>query len=502
MEATQPTLDLNSLPSPQTLWAKLNSNWLTGYRDRDPKINQQWRNNVETRQCQLAQYKPQSNRIRRNPPRPLLLINEPDPLDFLASFWAALLSDWDIALANPNWGDREQSSALQTLKPTLIWPASSLPHSPTSPLPHSPTPKILIPTGGTTGTLKFAHHTWQTLLTATTGFCQTFPAPINTYCVLPVYHVSGLMQMLRAWLSQAQVIISPFKSLETAAPLIDRPTDWYISLVPTQLARLMQAGKNRWLSQFQAVFLGGAPAWPALLDRAIEQSIPICLSYGMTETAAMVTALRPSEFLRGFSQSSGTVLPHVNLTIESANIAKAESNIVGQIVIHSPSVALGYYGQSNDRLGSVFSHQSFRTDDLGYLSPMGQLHVTGRASNKIISGGENIFPTEVEAALRSTGQVKDVYVFAQPDPEWGEAVTAAFVPVHSEVTVSSLKAALSTYSGAMLSRYKHPKRWIALSHIPRNAQGKLITSALKTQIANQSRSQAPEAMNSDADRSS
>ncbi|PZO21894.1 MAG: 2-succinylbenzoate-CoA ligase [Leptolyngbya foveolarum] len=514
MAATQPPLT----PSPQQLWARLRPDWLTGYgvgeafpeENRDSQINQQWIANVNHRRHQLQQHESDRHQPQK---RPLLLIAEPDPLNFLASFWAALLSDWDIALANSDWGGREWHSALQILQPTLTWPPPN-PRSLSVVVDASPArrvgqtqpiittrglsvvegqtqPSILIPTGGTTGTLKFAQHTWATLYAAAISFCQTFPTPIHTYCVLPVYHVSGLMQILRAWFSQAQVIITPFKTLETSPPLISSPANWYISLVPTQLTRLIAAHKGPWLSQFQAVLLGGAPPWPTLLTQATHQNIPLCLSYGMTETAAMVTVQTPGTQ----NHSSGTPLPHVKITIEAAGLPQP-ADTVGQIVIQAPTVALGYCGVNS----TAFSAQKFRTDDLGYLTAQGQLYVTGRTSSKIISGGENIFPAEVEAALRSTDQVKDVHVFSQPDPQWGEAVTAAFVPAHPKVTSRSLQAALSAGNAApLLSRYKHPKHWIALSHIPRNAQGKLLKSALTTQIAQLSNSSNNPAADSDAD---
>ena len=106
-----------------------------------------------------------------------------------------------------------------------------------------------------------------------------------------------------------------------------------------------------------------------------------------------------------------------------------------------------------------------------YLDADGYLHITGRASEKIISGGENIFPAEVEAALRKTNQVLDVCVVGLPHPDWGEAVAAAYVPANETVSPATLKAAL-TY----LSRYKHPKRWFSVPALPRNAQGKLNRS--------------------------
>ncbi|MGB3766771.1 MAG: AMP-binding protein [Phormidesmis sp.] len=488
--------------SPQALWAKLRPDWLTGYGDRNALINQQWIANVDHRCYQLRQHSSsyfQSHYSQlQKPPirdRPLLLIAESDPLDFLASFWAALLSGWDIALADPKWGDCEWNSALQILHPALTWPVvmpcglgvgglgvgdrelSSQALGQTQPTAISRAePSILIPTGGTSGLLKFACHTWATLSAAAISFCQTFPTPIHTYCVLPVHHVSGLMQIFRAWLSQAQVIITPFKALETGSPLIHNPAGWYISLVPTQLVRLIAVDKSHWLSHFQAVLLGGAPPWATLLAQASKRNIPFYLSYGMTETAAMVTVQAASDRL---SHSSGRSLPHAKIAIEADGQLQGP-NTVGRIVIHSAAIAHGYYGADS----AAFSSQKFYTDDLGYLTAQGQLHITGRASSKIISGGENIFPAEVEAALRSTGQVKDVYVFGQPDSQWGEAVVAAFVPAHSQVTSSRLQAALSSgIASPLLSRYKHPKKWISLNSIPRNAQGKLLKSALMVQIA-------------------
>ena len=547
MAATQPPVGRAKQQTPQELWTKLNRQWLIG----SPQINQTWFANVETRR-QILNHKAilPSCRIGLSPvplqpvkvqelnsqeldsqdgyptrafnlfssaiasnsypaKRPLLLIAEPDPLDFLASFWAALLSGWNIALANPNWGTQEWQSALQILSPDLVWASNSLSNAapnqalsnaiadPNAPTPDenlspkqasSPFPSILIPTGGTSGQLKFAHHTWQTLLTATASFCHTFPTPVNTYCVLPLHHVSGLMQILRAWYSHGQVIITTFKLLETTAPAIDDPHNWYISLVPTQLTRLLQANKGTWLSQFQAVFIGGAPTWPALLNQATKQNIPICLSYGTTETAAMVAALSPKDFLTDSAaqNTSGYSLSHAKIEIQ-ADGKPLPPNAIGQIVIHAASIALGYYAQSPS-----FAPQTFHTDDLGYLTPSGQLHITGRASSKIISGGENIFPAEVEAALRSTGQLKDVHVFGQLDPQWGEIVTAAFVPAHSQVTVSSIQAAIARDTAqfspedtppTQLSRYKYPKKWISLSVIPRSAQGKLLKSELMAQIA-------------------
>jgi o-succinylbenzoate---CoA ligase len=102
----------------------------------------------------------------------------------------------------------------------------------------------------------------------------------------------------------------------------------------------------------------------------------------------------------------------------------------------------------------------------------------GRASHKIITGGENVYPAEVEAALWETGWVVDVVVLGLPDREWGQVIGAAYVPVNSTITPDRLRSAL----GDWLSRYKIPKRWLPLTQIPRNAQGKVDRLALVTQF--------------------
>ena len=468
----------------EAVWQGLSPQWLGGDRARTAA----WLRAVEDRRQQLAG-------LRAAPS--LVLLAEAEPADFSAGFWAALLAGWDVAIANPHWGQQEWRSVRQHLCPAVIWGEAAAPSQAwlsksaadelNSIGPAGQTkPAILIPTGGSSGQVKFVRHHWQSLMAAVDGFCQFFQPegrPVNVCCVLPVYHVSGLMQLLRVWTSGGEAVIMPFKQLVNGS--FSTGEDRFISLVPTQLEQLIQAGKGPWLTSFQAVLLGGAPAWPALLNRAADLRIPLCLSYGMTETAAMVTALSPQDFLQG-DRSSGRALPHATIQIDK-QIVETESLIersesarpgVGQIVVHI----------------EAFS-EPVHTDDLGYLSADGRLHITGRVSSKIISGGENIFPAEVEAALRNTGQVKDVCVVGWPHPKWGEVVTALYVPASSEVCPESLRQALllphPNKATPALSRYKLPKQWVRLPALPRNAQGKLNRrELLKLQIQSSRQAQA------------
>lgn len=464
------------LEVPEALWVKVRKDWLIADMSCED-----WFEQVGDRHHQLQAYSKASSTLST----PLVLIAESDPAIFLASFWAALLAKWNIALANHQWGSQEWQSVGELICPDIVWGeaaeqadffnAQSTAQSTAQSialLTGLSVPAMLIPTGGSSGKIKFAHHTWASLMASVRGFRQYFTPdgePINTCCVLPVYHVSGLMQALRSWVSGGQVAIVPFKQIETAlAPSPMR--GGYISLVPTQLERLIRAKKGPWLSDCQTVFLGGAPPWPSLLDCAMELRIPLCLSYGSTETAAMVTALRPTDFLQGV-RSSGRSLPHATIQILREGRSLQDSEI-GQVVIRSSAIA-----QTNPE--TTTQQNLLYTDDLGYLDADGHLHITGRASHKIISGGENIFPAEVEAALRSSGQVRDVCVLGWPDSQWGQIVVAAYVPAGPEVSMQGLREAIAT----TISRYKQPKRWIELAALPRNAQGKLNRQQLIEQLS-------------------
>ncbi|MDX2244536.1 MAG: AMP-binding protein, partial [Leptolyngbyaceae cyanobacterium bins.302] len=208
------------------------------------------------------------------------------------------------------------------------------------------------------------------------------------------------------------------------------------------------------------ILLGGAPAWKDLLEAARKHQLPIAPTYGMTETASQIATLKPEEFLQGRS-SCGRVLPHARVTIRDEAGNPLAANQVGRVAIAAKSLMLGYFPHAS-------MQPEFLTEDLGFLDEAGYLHIVGRRDCTIITGGENVFPAEVEAAIRASGLVKDVYVLGTPDPDWGQAVTAVYVSAQ-DATREKLKAAIASH----LCRYKHPKHWVAVEELPRNAQGKV-----------------------------
>jgi O-succinylbenzoic acid--CoA ligase len=410
------------------------------------------------------------------PPR--VLLAERNPLRFLAGFIAATTAGCPVFLGNPDWVETEWQQVLNLVQPQLIWgqvPNSTPFISPSSP-PANASGLIMIPTGGSSGQIRFTLHTWETLMASVQGFSKYFQIPnIHSFCVLPLYHVSGLMQFLRSLTTGGRLVILPFKALETEPNLQIQPSEFFISLVPTQLQRLLNSHPI-WLAEFKTVLLGGSPAWNELLENARFHKIQLAPTYGMTETASQIVTLKPADFLQG-NNSCGQVLPHAKVTVHNSTGEILTANQTGLIAIQADSLCLGYYPNFFSDLNGLQSH-TFQPDDLGFLDEQDYLHIVGRNSNKIITGGENVFPAEVEAAILATQLVKDVCVIGLPDSHWGQIVTAIYVPSHSQIFPDILQTVLKD----KLSKFKQPKSWIPLGNLPRNAQGKINFSQL-TEIA-------------------
>jgi O-succinylbenzoic acid--CoA ligase len=449
---------------------RVNTNWLIGV---DGQQVREW---TETRLQEIRHYQQRSRYL------PTILLAEAEPWQFLAGFVAACSLQCPVVLGSANWVEAEQQQVLQQTQPDLIWSddwiatqAEASIQPPDRPLLQPGW--ILIPTGGSSGQIRFAVHTWSTLTASVQGFQHYFQVEqVNSCCVLPLYHVSGLMQFMRSFLSAGKFAVLPFKAIDTAMDWLE-PADFFLSLVPTQLQRLLQRSDSsrliEWLREFRAVLLGGAPAWPELLETARHQNVRLAPTYGMTETASQVATLKPDDFLQG-QTGCGQVLPHAQITILDAMGRSLPPLQLGTIAIRAASLMLSYYPD-----GCVDS--ILQTDDVGFFDNAGYLHIVGRKSRKIITGGENVFPAEVEAAIRSTRLVSDVCVLGLPDADWGEVVTVAYVPITDKVTIAALQAAIEPH----LCKVKRPKRWIKLEQLPRNLQGKVNHEQLKEQLKQQ-----------------
>ena len=367
---------------------------------------------------------------------------------------AALIErDGACFLVDPGWGERERAqwAALAARRP-VDWDGCR--------------GWLCVPTGGSSGAMKLARHDEATLGAAAAGFVAHFGVGrVDALGLLPPWHVSGLMAWARCAWTGGVYRTARWKDVEAGGA---RPpgAGGFVSLVPTQLARLLgDAEAEAWLRGFGAVLIGGGPLWPELLARARAAGVPAAPGYGSTETAAMVTAQRPAEFLAG-DDTAGRAMPHARVLIDGE----------GRVTVAGASVFRGYW--PDERAGA---EGAWRTDDLGEIDATGRLRILGRADALIISGGEKVNPAEVEAALRGAAGAAwaEVAVVGVPHPEWGEEVVALYVPAGSG---GDIETPVRVRLAEGLAAAKRPKRYVAVSaeRWPRNGVGKLDRAALQT----------------------
>jgi o-succinylbenzoate---CoA ligase len=307
------------------------------------------------------------------------------------------------------------------------------------------------------------------------------PAPVagreRWLCALPLAHVGGLSILVRSAIyATTAVVHERFETDRALAALLDDRraggSITLVSLVATTLARLLDAGLRR-PPALRCALTGGGPVPPALLERARAADVPVSLTYGLTEACSQVTTTPLATLERGRPATAGPPLFCTRVRIDRAPTATAIGAAVGatepaagEILVAGPTVAPGSAGPDG----------WLRTGDLGSLDAQGRLRVTGRRADTIISGGENVAPTEVEAALEEHPHVAEAAVIGRPDERWGEAVTALVV-AHPGAAVDG--EALRVHCAARLAPYKVPKQ-IALvaGPLPRTRSGKLLRQEL------------------------
>ena len=428
-------------------------------------------------QFNLSKNNPENNSIFK------IILAEREPDKFLAIFLACIITKTLVFLANPDWQESEWQQVFELVEPDLIFGLDQdffinnkfinktfLVNN-----EYSNQSLVMIPTGGTSGKIKFAIHTWSTLTASYQGLREYFNLEkINSFCLLPLYHVSGLMQFVRSFLSLGELIILPYSSFKNNPNLLFQYQSFFISLVPKQLHFFLDNYPD-WLTQFQIVLLGGAKASFNLLENAREKKIKLALTYGMTETASQIVTLKPNDFMAQ-NNTVGKVLPHAQMIICDGQGQELSNNQTGIIAIKAKSLFLGYYPNFN--YSTVFL-----TDDVGYFDEQNYLHIIGRNSQKIITGGENVFPLEVETAILETQLVKDVVVIGVSDEQWGEVVTAIYISPSNNFDLEELKIILRK----QLSAYKCPKHWLAVAQIPRTTIGKINYQSLKQYATSQLR---------------
>jgi O-succinylbenzoic acid--CoA ligase len=259
---------------------------------------------------------------------------------------------------------------------------------------------------------------------------------------MPLTHVGGLSIPIRSAIyATTAVLHARFDTEAVLGELIDAARRiTLVSLVPTMLARLLDAGLER-PPTLRWALLGGGPIAPALLERAAAAGVPVAPTYGMTEACSQIATF-------------GWPLAGVEVRVSG-----------GEVIVRGPIVSEGALSQDG----------WLHTGDLGRFGERSRLQIIGRKADTIVSGGENVAPAEVEAVLLSHPAVADAAVHPRADADWGEAVVATVVAADGAVLSED---ELRAFCSERLARFKVPKAIAFADRLPRTESGKLLRREL------------------------
>jgi O-succinylbenzoic acid--CoA ligase len=268
---------------------------------------------------------------------------------------------------------------------------------------------------------------------------------------VPVTHAAGVGAFLRAFAAGAGTTLIPEFDLDWVMSRLSAadatnpssPSTSVVSLVPTTLQRLLEAGLRQ-PTGLKAAVIGGGPLSEGLKAQALDAGVPVRASWGMTETLGMISVARSDD-----DKGVGRPLPGVEV----------RSSEEGQLLVRGPIVAPGLADPDG----------WFHTGDAGHVDEEGFVHVVGRTGSMIITGGENVFPEAIEKALLATGLVLDSLVTGEADSEWGERVVAVVVSSSDEVTPAAIRDAVR----GNLAPWEIPKNFRFVDSINRTELGKL-----------------------------
>ncbi len=292
---------------------------------------------------------------------------------------------------------------------------------------------------------------------------------------LPLFHIGGLSILMRSVIYSISVIVQQkFEPQAVNRAIIEQHVT-LLSVVTVMLQRMLatlDTQRVTYPSELRCVLLGGGPAPRPLLEDCAARNVPVVQTYGMTEACSQAVTLIPSDALRKLG-SAGRPLSPVQLRIMHEN-EEAKVGEAGEIQLKGPTITPGYADRP-EATAKAFSDGWLATGDIGYLDEEGYLYMLDRRSDLIISGGENVYPAEIEAVLLSHPAVAEAGVCGQPDAQWGQ-VPIAFVRVKDGNAISTED--LMEYAAQRLARYKQPHAVYVVDELPRNSSGKLLRREL------------------------
>ena len=363
-----------------------------------------------------------------------------------------------VFLGNPRWSAHDLAEAARQIpRGTIIKGTAPEPRGlGTCNWPKNWRGRVMIPTGGTGGKVKFVIHSAETLRAAALGLRDALVArglsPIlHGVTCTPPWHVSGFMPAIRARVTGGEHRVIDGRFGENAAlPSVDLPSPGtkVISVVPAQISRLLaRTDGEAWLRAFDVILLGGSSVPVPLVAEIRARRLPVFLTYGSTETAAACALCGPEKIWSGESVR-GTPLPGVTFT----------TNADGVVTIATAALGIGLWPDAP-------LESPWVSGDRGDVADDGSVKISGRADRVIITGGEKVDPARVEKALLTTGLIKEALVLGMADARWGEVVTACVVgPASTEAALRQACVALEPAA--------RPRRYVFVPSMPTNASGK------------------------------
>lgn len=416
--------------------------------------------------CQVA-YKLSELKYKR------IALQAENTLDDCYMIHGAILAGMELVMINKHLTEKEIQIQMDSVNTELLitnttfksiqtktksFILNNLNEQPLYPVDNQPNDILSIMfTSGTTGVQKAVPQRFINHL-ASAGNCKaTFTYDHNSIWldVLPLFHISGLSILLRAVIDGCTVVLHEKFDAKQIIDDIKEKEITHLSLVPQTLERLLSQGLNQQYA-LQAILIGGAKLDDRLLIQARSAALPIYTSFGMTETCSQMITATPQD-IEKYPKSVG----QVNQNIQLFNVV----NQVGEIGVRGDNVMHGYlYPESANQ--EAFIDGFFLTGDIGYIED-DYLYILDRRKDLIISGGENIYPSEIEQIILSHTPVHAACVIGIEDSKWGS------VPVCLYEADGNMEATIQDALNNNIAKYKHPKQFIRVNNLKRTSNGKI-----------------------------
>ena len=349
---------------------------------------------------------------------------------------------------------------------------------------------LLVYTSGTTGLPKGAVHTQAGLLANAKASDEAHAfKPIDiVLSTLPMFHVGGLcIQTLPALLAGVSVHLQPrfdasawLKSV-SQGELVQRPT--LSLLVPATMRAVLDHAQ--WpsvdLQSLRGIMAGSSTLPEAYLEKFHERGVPVGQIYGTTETGPVSVILKFQDAVQRIGFAGW---PHANLELQIRDSEEqvVKSGVTGEVCVRGANVMRGYWLAASQAAGEGLKDGWFHTGDMGYLDANGCLQIVGRNKDMIISGGENIYPAEIENALATFPGLLECAVVGLPDERWGEVPVLALVRALTAEGRQLSETAVKAHLEAKIARFKLPRRVVFREELPKSALGKVQKPILQQQL--------------------